>query len=358
MLSFDGEKRIMPANLLIGRRFAVLYRVARSAIFQLDPEKAHDLTIQNLSRFHNTPLEWCYRQDLPVKPVNVMGLTFKNAVGLAAGLDKNGECIGAFGKMGFGFVEVGTVTPRPQPGNDKPRLFRLLDVDGIINRFGFNNLGVDALVENVKNTDYDGLIGINIGKNKDTPLEDGVKDYQICMDKVYAHADYIAINISSPNTPGLRNLQYGDHLEELLSTLKHQQTRLADQHGRYVPIALKIAPDMTDDELSQVASSLLRHEMDGVIATNTTLDRSLVEDLKHGTETGGLSGRPLHQRSTEVIRALSGHLQNAIPIIGVGGVDSLVSAREKMAAGASLVQIYSGFIYQGPKLVKDLVLNL
>jgi dihydroorotate dehydrogenase len=336
----------------------MFYRIARSAIFQLDPEKAHDLTIKNLSRFHNTPLESFYRHRVPEKSVTVMGLTFKNSVGLAAGLDKNGECIAAFGKMGFGHVEVGTVTPRPQAGNDKPRLFRLVDADGIINRFGFNNLGVDALVENVKKTDYDGIIGINIGKNKDTTLEDGVKDYQICMDKVYPYAGYIAINISSPNTPGLRTLQYGDHLNELLSTLKNQQSRLADQHGRYVPIALKIAPDLTDDELAQIAQSVLRYEIDGVIATNTTLDRSLVTGLKHCDEVGGLSGRPLHSRSTEIIRKLHGHLQGAIPIIGVGGVDSLVSAREKMAAGASLVQVYSGLIYQGPKLIKDLALNL
>ncbi|WP_318463155.1 quinone-dependent dihydroorotate dehydrogenase [Photobacterium leiognathi] len=336
----------------------MLYRIARSAIFQLDAEKAHDLAIENFSRFTGTPLDLFYRQHLPERPVEVMGLTFKNPVGLAAGLDKNGECIDAFGAMGFGFVEVGTVTPRPQPGNDKPRLFRLIPAEGIINRFGFNNLGVDNLVENVKKAKYDGIIGINIGKNKDTPIEKGAEDYLICMDKVYQYAGYIAVNISSPNTPGLRSLQYGEALDDLLSQLKEKQAELAEKHDKYVPLALKIAPDLDDHEILQVCDSLIRNKIDGVIGTNTTLDRSLVQGMEHCDEVGGLSGRPLQNKSTEVIRKMTEALKGEIPIIGVGGIDSAISAREKMMAGASLVQVYSGFIYHGPRLVKDIVNGL
>ena len=336
----------------------MLYRVARTGFFKLDAEKAHDLAIQNFKRFTGTPLDLFYRQHLPNRPVECMGLTFKNPVGLAAGLDKNGECIEAFGAMGFGFVEVGTVTPRPQPGNDKPRLFRLIPAEGIINRMGFNNKGVDVLVENVKKAKYDGIIGINIGKNKDTPIENGVDDYLICMDKVYDCAGYIAVNISSPNTPGLRTLKYGEALDELLAALKAKQTELAKQYDKYVPLALKIAPDLSDDELRQICQSLLKNNIDGVIATNTTLDRSLVEGMKFATETGGLSGRPLTARSTEVIKCLYQELGEQIPIIGVGGIDDYVSAKEKLMAGAKLVQVYSGFIYKGPGLVRDIVTNL
>lgn len=336
----------------------MLYRIARSAIFQLDAEKAHDLAIQNFSRFTGTPLDLFYRQHVPERPVEVMGITFKNPVGLAAGLDKNGECIDAFGAMGFGFVEVGTVTPRPQSGNDKPRLFRLIPAEGIINRFGFNNLGVDNLVENVKKLTYDGVIGINIGKNKDTPIEKGAEDYLICMEKVYQYAGYIAVNISSPNTPGLRSLQYGEALDDLLSQLKHKQTELAELHGKYVPLALKIAPDLDDQEIVQVCESLIRNNIDGVIGTNTTLDRTLVEGMDHCDEMGGLSGRPLQNKSTDVIRKMAIALNGALPIIGVGGIDSAMSAREKIQAGAQLVQVYTGFIYHGPRLVKDIVNGL
>ncbi|SHF19006.1 quinone-dependent dihydroorotate dehydrogenase [Vibrio gazogenes] len=336
----------------------MLYRIARSGFFQLDAEKAHDLAIQNFKRFTGTPLDLLYRQHLPHRPVECMGLMFKNPVGLAAGLDKNGECIDAFGAMGFGFVEVGTVTPKPQPGNDKPRLFRLVEAEGIINRMGFNNQGVDQLIENVKKSNYDGVLGINIGKNKDTPIEKGADDYLICMEKVYPYAGYIAVNISSPNTPGLRSLQYGEALDELLTLLKAKQAELAKLHGKYVPLALKIAPDLSDDELEQICQSLLRNNIDGVIATNTTLDRSIVAGMKHANEAGGLSGRPVQLRSTEVIRKLYQELGEQIPIIGVGGIDSYVAAKEKLLAGAKLVQVYSGFIYHGPGLVKDIVKNL
>lgn len=334
------------------------YPFVRKALFQLDAERAHELTLQQLQRVTGTPLMHLVRQSLPFKPVNCMGLTFKNPLGLAAGLDKNGECIDAFGAMGFGFIEIGTVTPRAQLGNDKPRMFRVLEAEGIINRMGFNNLGVDNLIENVKKSHFDGVLGINIGKNKDTPVETGKEDYLICMDKIYAYAGYIAINISSPNTPGLRTLQYGEALDDLLSAVKQKQKDLEALHHKYVPVAVKIAPDLTEEELVQVADSLVRHNIDGVIATNTTLDRSLVSGLKYAEEAGGLSGRPVQLRSTEIIRSLSKELQGRLPVIGVGGINSLVSAREKIAAGASLVQIYSGFIYKGPPLIKEIVTHL
>ncbi len=336
----------------------MLYRIARAGIFQLDAEKAHDLILSTLPKLTGTPLDLFYRQNLPQRSVECMGLTFKNPVGLAAGLDKDGECIEAFGAMGFGFIEVGTVTPRAQLGNEQPRLFRLVEAEGIINRMGFNNKGVNNLVENVKKANFDGILGINIGKNKDTPIEKGNEDYLICMEKVYQYAGYIAVNISSPNTPGLRSLQYGEALDSLLADLKAKQQELAQEHDKYVPVTLKIAPDLEDHEIEQICDSLLKHKIDGVIATNTTLDRSLVKNMKFGQETGGLSGRPVQLRSTEVVRRLNELLNGEIPIIGVGGIDSYIAAKEKMEAGASLVQIYSGFIYHGPPLVANIVKNL
>lgn len=273
------------------------YPFVRKALFQLDPERAHEVTFQQLRRVSGTPLEMLIRQKVPSKPVTCMGLTFKNPLGLAAGLDKNGECIDALGAMGFGSIEIGTVTPRAQPGNDKPRIFRLVAAEGLINRMGFNNLGVDNLVENVKKAHFDGILGINIGKNKDTPVEQGKDDYLICMEKVYPYAGYIAINISSPNTPGLRTLQYGDALDDLLSGIKNKQLELQQKHQKYVPVAVKIAPDLSLEELIQVADSLVRHNIDGVIATNTTLDRSLVQGMQYCDETGGLSGRPLQLKA-------------------------------------------------------------
>ncbi|QMJ69522.1 quinone-dependent dihydroorotate dehydrogenase [Escherichia fergusonii] len=334
------------------------YPFVRKALFQLDPERAHEFTFQQLRRITGTPFEALVRQKVPVKSVSCMGLTFKNPLGLAAGLDKDGECIDALGAMGFGSIEIGTVTPRPQPGNDKPRLFRLVDAEGLINRMGFNNLGVDNLIENVKKAHYDGVLGINIGKNKDTPVEQGKDDYLICMDKIYPYAGYIAINISSPNTPGLRTLQYGEALDDLLIAIKNKQNDLQKIHQKYVPIAVKIAPDLSEEELIQVADSLVRHNIDGVIATNTTLDRSLVQGMKNCDQTGGLSGRPLQLKSTEIIRRLSQELNGRLPIIGVGGIDSVIAAREKIAAGATLVQIYSGFIFKGPPLIKEIVSNI
>lgn len=334
------------------------YPLVRHFLFKLDPEVVHELTIHQLAWMGGTPFEVFFRNKLPSRPVEVMGLKFDNPVGLAAGLDKDGDAIDAFGAMGFGFIEVGTVTPRPQPGNDKPRIFRVIPAQGIINRMGFNNKGVDNLIENVKKSHYKGILGINIGKNKDTPIENGKDDYLICMDKVYDYAGYIAVNISSPNTPNLRQLQYGDAFDDLLNSLKERQKELAEKHKKYVPLAVKIAPDLSPEELKQVAEALLRHKIDGVIATNTTLDREMIHDMPHAAETGGLSGRPLQNKSTEIIRQLHEYLKGQIPIIGVGGIDSAMAAREKMQAGAELVQIYSGFIYNGPDLVKNIVNNI
>lgn len=333
----------------------MLYPFVRKALFQLDPERAHEFTFKQLRRITGTPLEFLVRQSVASKPVTCMGLSFKNPLGLAAGLDKDGECIDALGAMGFGFIEVGTVTPRAQSGNDKPRLFRLVEAEGLINRMGFNNHGVDNLVENVKKSHFGGVLGINIGKNKDTPVEQGKDDYLICMEKVYSYAGYIAINISSPNTPGLRTLQYGEALDDLLTAIKAKQIELQQKHHKYVPIAVKIAPDLSHEELIQVADSLVRHNIDGVIATNTTLDRKLVNGFNYCDQMGGLSGRPLQLHSTEIVRQLSKELQGRLPIIGVGGIDSVIAAREKIDAGASLVQIYSGFIFKGLGLIKDIV---
>ncbi|MDD2702356.1 MAG: quinone-dependent dihydroorotate dehydrogenase, partial [Sideroxydans sp.] len=283
----------------------------------------------------------------------VMGLTFPNPVGLAAGLDKNGEVIDALASFGFGFIEIGTVTPRAQPGNPKPRMFRIPEAQGVINRMGFNNNGVDALIENVKRAKFKGVLGINIGKNADTPIEKAAEDYLIGLRKVYAHASYVAVNISSPNTKNLRQLQGGDELDALLEQLKAEQERLAQLHGKYVPLAVKIAPDLDSEQIKQIAALLIKHKIDGVIATNTTLSREGVEGLPHGGETGGLSGAPVREKSTAVIRQLAAELNGALPIIGVGGILKGSDAVEKMQAGAALVQVYSGLVYRGQELVTE-----
>ncbi|GLX76762.1 dihydroorotate dehydrogenase (quinone) [Thalassotalea insulae] len=336
----------------------MFYSAIRKILFQFDPETIHELTIKGLKSTGATPFNFAYKQQVPNKPVQVMGIHFPNPCGLAAGLDKNGECIRAFDAMGFGFVEVGTVTPRPQPGNDKPRIFRLPQANAVINRMGFNNKGVDYLVDQVRKAKYSGVLGINIGKNKDTPEENAKDDYLYCMRKVYNFASYITVNISSPNTPGLRSLQYGDALNELLAALKAEQTVLAKQYDKYVPIAVKIAPDLSEQEINSIAECLINNDIDGVIATNTTLARDGVEDLEHGNETGGLSGAPVKDKSTEVIRLLAKALDGKLPIIGVGGISSGADAKEKIEAGAKLVQVYTGFIYQGPELVKEIVQTL
>jgi dihydroorotate dehydrogenase len=334
------------------------YSLIKPLIFQFDAETTHDLTLKSLKYAEKSGVLKLYPAAPVCQPRQVMGITFPNAVGLAAGLDKNGAVIDGMAALGFGFVEIGTVTPRPQPGNPKPRLFRVKEAQGIINRFGFNNLGVDNLIENVKAANYKGVLGINIGKNFDTPNERAVDDYLICMRKVYAYASYITVNISSPNTKNLRALQEKEALSNLLETLKQEQLNLAQTHGRYVPVALKIAPDLEFEQVNEIADLLVTHKIDAVIATNTTLAREMVQGMPNGNETGGLSGAPVREKSTLVIQQLSQRLQGALPIIGVGGILSGADAVEKIAAGASLVQVYSGLIYKGPKLVHDICKSL
>lgn len=317
----------------------------------MDAENAHQFSINALKMVGKLPFNVL---PIPNNPVQVMGLNFKNPIGLAAGADKNGEAIDGFGKLGFGFIEVGTVTPLAQEGNPKPRQFRLLEAEGIINRNGFNNAGVDVLVENVKKAKYDGILGINIGKNAITPIEHALDDYQLCLQKVYPYADYITVNISSPNTKNLRSLQYGEALDDLLKSLKAEQAELSQKFNQYKPLVLKIAPDLSRDEIASVADSLIRHQIDGVIAGNTTLSREPVVGLKHAEQQGGLSGQPLHQLSTELIRNLAHELNGKLSIIGSGGIHSLESGQEKIDAGANLLQVYSAMIYKGPALIQAL----
>lgn len=331
-----------------------IYSIFKPLLFQLDAERAHDLTLKSLKFAEKFGLTCLLGRPVRCQPRQVMGLEFPNAVGLAAGLDKNAAVIDGMAALGFGFIEVGTVTPRPQPGNPKPRLFRVTEAEGIINRFGFNNLGVDNLIQNVQAAKFKGILGINIGKNFDTTNECAVDDYLICMRKVYPYASYITVNISSPNTKNLRDLQEKEALSGLLATLKAEQKSLAEMHGKYVPIALKIAPDLTLEQVNEIADLLMEHQFDGVIATNTTLSRDEVAGMQHAEETGGLSGAPVKDKSTTVIRQLAERLQGKLPIIGVGGILSGGDAAEKIAAGASLVQVYSGLIYRGPALVKDI----
>ena len=340
-----------------------LYQRAQPLLFQLDAEFAHDFTLSTLKYAEKLGALNLYPKAPVCTPRKVMGLIFTNPVGLAAGLDKNGAVIDGMAALGFGFIEIGTVTPRPQPGNAKPRLFRVAEAQGIINRFGFNNLGVDNLIENVIAAKYRGsnsnqILGINIGKNFDTPNERAVDDYLVCMQKVYAHASYITVNISSPNTKNLRDLQAAEALSSLLGSLKLEQTKLAQKHGKYVPMTLKIAPDLTQEQVIEIADLLLQHQIDGVIATNTTLSREAVKGMQNAEETGGLSGAPVKNQSTIVIQQLSKQLQGALPIIGVGGILNGADAAEKIAAGASLVQVYSGLIYKGPALVHDICKTL
>ena len=330
------------------------YCLVKPFVFALDPETAHELTIAGLAALQKTGLVPAYRPQR-VAPVTVMGLAFPNRVGLAAGLDKNGEVIDALASWGFGFLEIGTVTPRPQPGNPKPRLFRLPAAQGIINRMGFNNRGVDALIDNVKAARYKGILGINIGKNFDTPIERAADDYLICLDKTYGHASYVAINISSPNTKNLRQLQDESELDALLGALKTRQAELAQRHGKYVPLALKIAPDLDEAQIVSIADALRRHRIDGVIATNTTLSRDGVEHLRHGNETGGLSGAPLFEKSTGVLRRLTLALAGEVPVIAAGGITDGTKAQAKIEAGAALVQVYSGLVYHGSELVRECV---
>lgn len=330
----------------------MLYELARPLLFALDPETAHNLTLHGL---HYVGKLLPAATPEPASAVEVMGLRFPNRIGLAAGLDKNGEAIDGLARLGFGFLEIGTITPRPQPGNPRPRMFRLPEVRGIINRMGFNNHGVDALLAHVRAAKYRGILGINIGKNFDTPIERAADDYLACLDRVYALASYVTVNISSPNTKNLRQLQGESELDDLLGRLKAAQTRLAEQHGRYVPLTLKIAPDLDDAQVSNIADALRRHRIDAVIATNTTIARDGVQGIAHGNEQGGLSGAPVFEASTAVVRKLAAALAGELPIIAAGGVLEGAQARAKLEAGAALVQLYSGLIYRGPALVRECV---
>ena len=332
-----------------------MYHWLRPLLFKLDAETAHGLTLYGLDVAWRSELMRLVATPAADLPVEAFGIHFPNPVGLAAGLDKNADHLDALGALGFGFVEVGTVTPRPQIGNDRPRLFRLPQHEAIINRMGFNNGGVDALVRNVQASSYRGVLGINIGKNKDTPNEKAVDDYLFCLERVYAHASYITVNISSPNTKGLRDLQEEATLRRFIETLREAQERLGSQHGKRKPMLLKIAPDLSEIELDSMAEVLLAAGVDGVICTNTTIDHSSVASDPRGNETGGLSGKPLRARATEVVRGMRQRLGDRIGIIGVGGIVEGDDAVEKINAGAKLVQIYSGLIYRGPALIAECV---
>jgi dihydroorotate dehydrogenase len=333
------------------------YALARPFLFGLDPEHAHELTLDSIARLQNTPAQWLWCGERVSDPVTIAGLRFPNRIGLAAGLDKNGRCIDGLGAMGFGFIEVGTVTPKGQPGNDKPRMFRLPEARALINRLGFNNEGLPSFIANVKRAyrfrAAGGILGLNIGKNAATPIENAADDYLLGLEGVFPHADYITVNISSPNTKNLRALQSDEALDALLSRLQQRKLQLESQTGRRVPMFVKIAPDLEEDQVGVIAQTLKVNGIDGVIATNTTIARDKVQGLAHANETGGLSGAPVFEASNRVIRLLRAALPAGYPIIGVGGVLSGEDARAKIAAGADLVQIYTGLIYQGPGLVSD-----
>jgi dihydroorotate dehydrogenase len=335
----------------------VPYALTRPFLFGLDPEAAHELTLDSIARLQNTPLQCLWAHRRVSDPVTVAGLKFPNRIGLAAGLDKNGRCIDGLGAMGFGFIEVGTVTPKGQPGNPKPRMFRLPEANALINRLGFNNEGLDSFLANVKRaTSFrraGGILGLNIGKNAVTPIENAVDDYLIGLAGVYPHADYVTVNISSPNTKNLRALQSDEALDALLSALQARKLQLAKEHGRTVPMFVKIAPDLDEAQVKVIAATLKNNGIDGVIATNTTIGRDAVKGLKHAEEAGGLSGAPVFEASNHVIRQLRAELGGAYPIIGVGGVLSGADAKAKREAGADLVQVYTGLIYRGPALASE-----
>lgn len=334
------------------------YALARSALFSLDAETAHELTLSSLQKAYDCRMTRALLADKPALPTTLMGLQLRNPIGLAAGLDKNGAHIDALGQLGFGFIEVGTVTPKPQSGNPKPRMYRLPKANALINRLGFNNKGLDAFIRNVQQSQWrkdGGILGLNIGKNATTPIENAVDDYLIGLEGVYPHADYITVNISSPNTQNLRQLHGSDELTGLLQPLQEKHKALADQYGRHVPLVVKIAPDLTQEQIDIIADTLPRYGIDGVIATNTTITRDAVQGLPHCNETGGLSGPPVHELSLAVIARLRQQLGASFAIIGVGGIASGKEAREKVAAGANAVQLYTGLIYRGPALIGECV---
>ncbi|HZQ62388.1 MAG TPA: quinone-dependent dihydroorotate dehydrogenase [Casimicrobiaceae bacterium] len=331
----------------------MLYSAFRPLLFALDPEQAHRAVFSSLDVAARLGVASLLVPRVPASPVRVMGLDFPNRIGLAAGLDKNAEHIDGLARLGFGFIECGTVTPRAQPGNPRPRLFRLIEAEALINRMGFNNEGLEPFLQNAARASFRGILGLNIGKNFDTPNERAVDDYLTCLRAVYERASYVAVNISSPNTKGLRELQAVDALHALLSALKREQTELSGRHGKYTPIAVKIAPDLEPEAIDAIARLLVAERMDAVIATNTTTSRVALQGLAGAEETGGLSGRPLRAQATAVVRRLAQALDGALPIIGVGGIMSGADAVEKIEAGATLVQIYTGLVYRGPDLVAE-----
>ena len=331
----------------------MLYNLARSALFKLDPEVAHDVALKSLAALGPGAALLGAGADRR-ESRRVMGIDFPNPVGIAAGLDKNGEYIDALAALGFGFVEIGTVTPRPQPGNPKPRMYRLVEREAIINRLGFNNHGLERLLANVDRSSYRGVLGINIGKNFDTPIERAADDYLACLDAVYTRATYVTVNISSPNTRDLRDLQSGEKLDELLGAVMSRRATLAGRHGHAKPLLVKVAPDLDDAQIEAIAQAAVKHAVDGLIATNTTVSREEIAGHRHAGEMGGLSGRPLFARSTEVLAKLAKALGGRVPLIGVGGILSGADAHAKITAGASLVQVYTGFIYRGPDLIAEM----
>jgi dihydroorotate dehydrogenase len=336
----------------------MLYDLARPLLFHLDPETAHELALPSFKLLQRCGVSGLPGGPIPGTRVKAMGLEFPNPVGLAAGLDKNAQYIDALAAFGFGFVEIGTVTPRPQPGNPRPRLFRIVEREAIINRMGFNNVGVERFVENVRRARYQGILGINIGKNSDTPLARAADDYLACFEKVHPYASYVTVNISSPNTKDLRRLQDADELGGLLAKLSRRRDELAKAAKRRVPLAVKIAPDLDDDQVAAIARLVGQHGINAVIATNTTVSRQGVEGLRHAAEAGGLSGAPIRAASTAIVRKVAQALRDSVPVIGVGGIMSADDAREKLTAGASLVQVYTGLVYRGPALVRDIVRGL
>ena len=332
-----------------------MYSLARPFLFCLDAERAHDLALLAIEAAYRTGLNPLLAATPAPLPTQVFGLTFPNPVGLAAGLDKNGAYVDALAALGFGYIEVGTTTPRAQAGNPKPRMWRLQEHQAVINRLGFNNAGVDVLVRNVERARYAGVLGINIGKNKDTPNERAVDDYLFCLARVYARANYVTVNISSPNTQGLRDLQEEETLKRFVGSLREAQEKLAAQHGGRKPMLLKIAPDLSDAEQDGIAAVLLAARVDGLICTNTTVDRSMISGAPHAEETGGLSGKPLFDKATSVLRGMAQRLGGKVPLVGVGGILAGADAAAKIAAGASLVQFYSGMVYRGPELIRESV---
>ncbi|CAL4323828.1 Dihydroorotate dehydrogenase (quinone) [Buchnera aphidicola (Protaphis terricola)] len=336
----------------------MLYYLIRKILFLIDPEKAHKLVLKNMNTKIIQQLMKLFFQPIISKPVKCMGLIFPNKIGLAAGIDKNGEYIDIFSKIGFGFIELGTVTLLPQKGNPKPRIFRIPKLEAIINRMGFNNLGIDNLINNLKQSKFEGIIGVNIGKNKCTSIENATDEYLTCIEKIYCYTNYITINISSPNTKNLRNLQFGLLLKNLLKNIKIKQKEMSKKYKKYVPIAIKISPDLSKDEILYISNQLIKFEIDAVIATNSTLDHSSIYKIKKNQIKGGLSGIPLKNKSNNTIKILYQQLQKKIPIIGVGGIYSLNTAKEKIILGSELIQIYSGLIYHGPKLIRDIIKNL